>query len=190
MCGILDAALEQAAGLHHLVARVMHRGSGVIAAADERIFIRVLRHARKIFGDLDAGNIGLDGLVGSADFGGSIGLHVPGVELRGPADQEQHDAILIGLGGVGSSHGLHGKQVRESQSQERQRAGVQEITATEAVTKLYGVVGIEAKHSRCSLFGLLWVGYIQKFIRVSLAKQIAPGLRRSAMRAGAIVAGV
>ena len=51
---MLDAALEDAAGLHHLMPGVMHGGGRVIHAANDRVLVRVLRHAREIFRDLDA----------------------------------------------------------------------------------------------------------------------------------------
>ena len=95
---ILDAALKQPAGLHHLVAGIVNRGGCVIDAADDGVFVGLLRHARKILGDLDARNIGLDGIVRPADLDGGVGLHVPGVELGWPADQEQHDAVRIFVG--------------------------------------------------------------------------------------------
>ncbi len=87
--GILDAALEQASGLHHLMARVVDRGGGVIDAADERIFVGMFGHARKILADLDLRDVGLDRLVRPANLDGSVRLHIPGIELGGSADKHQ-----------------------------------------------------------------------------------------------------
>ena len=44
------------------------------------------------------GTLVLIGLVGPADLGRRVRLHVPGVELTGPADQEQHDAVDVVVG--------------------------------------------------------------------------------------------
>ena len=41
---ILDAALEQAPRLHHLMTRVVHSGGGVVNGADEREFIGKFRY--------------------------------------------------------------------------------------------------------------------------------------------------
>ena len=130
---MLDAALEQAAGLHHLVAGIVDRGGGVIDAADQRELVGVLRHAREILRDLDARDVGLDRLVRPADFGRRVRLHVPGVELGRPADQEQHDAVdvIVGRG----AERAQAEPVGEAEAEDGERAGVQEIAPPQAVAK-------------------------------------------------------
>ena len=49
----VDAAGEQPAGLHHLMAGVVHRGRRVVAAAHERKLVGELRVQREDFGNLD-----------------------------------------------------------------------------------------------------------------------------------------
>ena len=142
---ILDAALEQAAGLHHLVAGIVDGGGRVIHAADQRVLVGVLRHARKILGDLDARDVGLDGLVRPANLDRRVGLHVPGVELRRPAHQEQHDAVGVFFG-VDGAQRLHGEQSLRPRPSMRKRAGVQKIAAAQAIAKLDRFIGIQTKH--------------------------------------------
>ncbi len=51
------------------------------------------RHQREVLADLDAGDVGRDRLELAAHLGRGVGLHVPGIELAGRADQEDRDAI-------------------------------------------------------------------------------------------------
>ncbi len=81
-------------------------------AADEGELIRVLGHAPDVLRDLHAGDIGLDGRIGAADLGGRGGFHVPGVELRRAADEEQHDPILSALAGSVDARGLDFRRER------------------------------------------------------------------------------
>src|SRR5881398_2926265 len=71
---VLDAAGEQPAGLHHLVAGVVKGGGGVVDAADERILVGVAGHAREDLADAHAGDVGVDGLERAAHFFGGVGL--------------------------------------------------------------------------------------------------------------------
>ena len=119
---MLDAALEEAAGLHHLMAGVVDGGGRVIHAADERELVRVLGHAREVLGDLDARDVGLDGLVRAADLGRSVRLHVPGVELGRPADQEQHDAVDVLLPSTAPCAFRPNREFRVRPSAEREPA--------------------------------------------------------------------
>jgi hypothetical protein len=126
---IFDAALEQATGLHHLMAGVVNRGGGVVAASDERIFVRVLGHAREIFRDLDAGYVGVDGLVWPANLDWSVGLGVPGVQLRWTTHQHQVNAVDVFLVGVDGALRLKAEDLRQPQPKKAQAAGVQEVPA-------------------------------------------------------------
>ena len=112
----LEAALEQPAGLHHLAARVVHGRGRVIDGAQQRKLVRVLRHAREDLGDLDARNVGLDGLVRPANLGRRVRLHVPGVELARTAHQHQLNAIYVFLGIDGAGR-LEGEELGQRQAQ-------------------------------------------------------------------------
>src|SRR5436190_668876 len=52
--------------------------------------------ARMKLADAHPGDRGGDGLVGAADLRGRLGFHVPGIEVAGPAAQEDEDAGLLG----------------------------------------------------------------------------------------------
>ena len=92
---MFDAAGEEPAGLHHLMAGVVDGGGRVITAADERILVGVFGHLRKDFADLHSRHVGVDGLERPANLIGRLGLRIPGVDLTGAADQEEHDGVDI-----------------------------------------------------------------------------------------------
>src|SRR5205807_515729 len=71
--GMLDAAGEEPAGLHHLMAGVVDRGGGVVDGADQGELVGQAGQAREDFADLHARNAGGDGPEGAADLGGGIG---------------------------------------------------------------------------------------------------------------------
>src|SRR5437764_6873361 len=85
---MLDAGLEQPAGLHHLMSSVMHCRGSVVTGADQGKLVGMLGHLRKDVCDFDAADIGLDGFEGSANFRRGVGLGVPGINLARPADQK------------------------------------------------------------------------------------------------------
>ena len=93
------------------------------------------------------GTLVLIGLYGTADLGGRVRLHVPGVELAGRADQEQADAVdvLVGADGAG---GLQREEVgkRQPQATEAERARVQEVAPRQAVAEMHGLVRVELDH--------------------------------------------
>jgi hypothetical protein len=93
----------------------MHGGGGVIHATDDRVLIGVLGHPRKILADFDARDVGLDGLVRSANLDRRVGLHVPGVELRRSADEHEEDAVHLALRVVDSTLRLQTEHLLESQ---------------------------------------------------------------------------
>ena len=90
---------------------------------------------------------------GPADLLGRIRLHVPGVELRWAADQEQQDAIDVAISRYGPSRrqGLHRRQ---PEPERRQRPGVQEIAASQPITKVDRLLGVDSG----SWCGLFWGG--------------------------------
>ena len=132
------------------MAGVVNRRGGVVHAADQSVLVGVLRHAREVFRDLDAGDIGLDRLVGTADLDRRVGLHVPGVELRGAADQHQEDAVDVLRVFVDRALRLQAEELRQTEAKRGQRAGVQEIAPPESVTELHRAIGIQTEHERPS----------------------------------------
>ena len=102
----VDAAGEQPAGLHHLVAGVVHGGGRVVAAADERELVGdASRAAGRFRRSRMPGDVGVDRLERPADLGRGVGLHVPGVDLAGRAEVEDHDhralVVILGHGALG-----------------------------------------------------------------------------------------
>lgn len=79
--GCIDSPGEEPACLHHLPACVVNRGTAVVDRADERDLIGDFGDSREDFGDLEAGNLGLDRFEWATDFGGGVGLHVPEVHV-------------------------------------------------------------------------------------------------------------
>ena len=107
---VLESALKEAARLHHLVAGVVDGGGRVIDGAYQRVLVGVFGHARKHFANLDAAHVRRDGLIGTSDLRRRIRLHVPGVELAGSADQEQHDAVHV-LAWIDGAEGFQAHQI-------------------------------------------------------------------------------
>src|SRR5579883_1052833 len=142
---MFNSVSEQSTSLHHLVASVVHRRGGVIDAAHKRELIRVFCHLWEDLADLDPVNGGLDWLERPADFCGRFGLHVPGVELTGPADKEQHDAVHVGVFGIGC--GFRAAELGERQTQRSNRSSMQEIAPSKAITESGGALSIQPDHS-------------------------------------------
>jgi hypothetical protein len=118
---VFDVVFKQAASLHDVVARVVDSGTVVVHGTDKREFVGVAGGAREDLGDLDAGNVGLDGPERAADFAGRGGLHVEGVQLRRTAHHHQHDA-----GGVCLLE-IHSAQRGNAGSQAEKRASIETI---------------------------------------------------------------
>ena len=84
---VLDAAGEQPAGLHHLVAGVVDGRRRVVDGADQRELVGVLGHLREDLGDLRCpGTLVVIGWNGPRTSAGAFGLRVPGVDVAGAAD--------------------------------------------------------------------------------------------------------
>jgi hypothetical protein len=96
---------------------------------------------------LDAGDVGRDGFVRTADLRGSVRLHVPRIELAGTADEHQHDAVHV-AGGIDLPGGLQREEIPERKSEQSQRAGMQKIPAAHAVAELDALFCVESEHQR------------------------------------------
>ena len=114
---VLHAGLKKAAGLHHLMARVMDRSRRVVEAPHQGILVGVPRHPREDLADPDPVHIGGNRLEGTSDLGRRIRLHVPGVQLAGTADQEEEDAVHGVLLGIDGPQGLQAEDVDQTESQ-------------------------------------------------------------------------
>ena len=150
---MVDPAREEAPGLHHLVPDVVDRRRRMIDGADQRHLVHHRGQPGEDLGDLNARHLGRDRPERPADFLGRIGLHVPGVELRRAADQEQQDAIEVAIrrDGAGTRKGLHR---RKAQAQCRQRAGMEEIPASQPVAEVHRLPGIDSEHRTTPLGSL------------------------------------
>ena len=125
---------------------------GVIHGAHQRELVSVLGHAREDFANLDAGDVGRDGLVGSADFRGRVRLHVPGVKLAGSPDQEQHDAVHV-LVGIDGAERLQTQKIAHAQPQESERARVQKVAPGHSIAEVNRLVSVQPVHRSASSKG-------------------------------------
>ncbi len=147
---VLDTAAEQPASLHHLMARVVDGRRGMIHAPDQRHLIHHRGQPGKDLGDLKARHLGRDRPERAPDFLGCIRLHIPGIELGWAADQKQQDATDVAISRYGSS-GRQGFHRRQPQSKSCQRPGVQEIAASQPITKVDRLLRINLDHVAASL---------------------------------------
>jgi hypothetical protein len=146
MEGCSTPPMKRRPGLHELVASVVDGGGGVVHRTDKGELVGMPGHAGKVLGDLDAGDVGFDGLVGAADFDGGVGLHVPGVELGGASDEHEEDDVDVGFVGVDGAGGFEAEPLRQAEAKRGERAGVKEITAAEAVAEFDGFIGVQTEH--------------------------------------------
>ena len=86
------------------------------------------------------------GLYGPANLGGGVGLHVPGVELRRAADQEQHDAVRYPCR-VDRALRFQAEKLSEAESERGERTGVKKIAPPQAVAEFDGFIGIQTEHT-------------------------------------------
>ena len=127
-----DAAGEEPARLHHLVAGVVDRRRSVINGADERELIGDLRVAWENLGELKV-TLGGNRLERPANLAGRVGLHVEEVELAGRAEVEDHDDRLLVAAARDLTCGLRGGVVRHGEAERAERADLEEIAARRAV---------------------------------------------------------
>ena len=120
---MLDAAREEPARLHHLMAGVVDGRGGVIDRADQRELVGVPGHLREDLGDRMPGTLVADRLERPAHLGGGVRLRVPGIDLARPADEKQHDAIdVFILDGAASLRAEEPRQ-REARAARARRHG-------------------------------------------------------------------
>ncbi len=93
------------AGLHHLLAGFVNRRFFVMHRANKGVAMGLPSHAREVFADAYAGNIGGDGPEGTADGIGRVRFQIPGIELAGTAGQEEKDTIDVPLGSISAEIG-------------------------------------------------------------------------------------
>ena len=81
--------------------------------------------------DAHAGDRRGNGLVGAANFRRRLGLQVPGIEVTGPAAQQDKDARLLGGTAAKSSVAIdaRGNHPRQAQSQGADPAGLEKSAA-------------------------------------------------------------
>ena len=105
---------------------------GMMHRADERAAVHVRCEAGQMLADRDGRERRGDRLKLAANFGGLVGLHVPGVEVAGAAVEKQHDD-MIGprrLGGCGPL-GIGPEQRRQGEARQTGRTGGEQFPAGE-----------------------------------------------------------
>ncbi len=131
--GRVDSAREEPPRLHHLVARVVHGRRRVIAAPHNRELVGEPGVLRQDLAQSERGRRGRNLLEGAADFGRRLGLHVERVELARRAEIEDHDdGAFVGILGDGSQR-FECRIIDEREADGAEHAGLQEITAGQAV---------------------------------------------------------
>jgi hypothetical protein len=151
----LDAAGEPAPGLHDLPAGVVHRGAVVVARAHEGKLVGDFGMLRQEFRDFEGVALRADRLEGAADLGRGVGLHVPEVHVRRPAEVEDRDArpLLAAVAHLPLARGAGVLRQREADG--RQRAHVQEIppacTRPAEDRPLPGPGDAKFEHAGCSV---------------------------------------
>ena len=103
-----QAGQQRPPRLHPLLSRFVLRVL-VIEGTDEGKPVRLPGHAREQLRDPDARDVRRYGLVGPADLGRSLRLDVPGVQLRGAADEQEKDAARLVAGVDGAERTERGE---------------------------------------------------------------------------------
>ena len=142
--GILDSGRRGSPSLHPLLG-LRVGGIGMVEGSDECNLVTLLSHPREELRDLDARCLSRDWLVGTPYLGRSIGLHIPGIELGYSSQEKQENAAHI-VAWISESPSLQKLEVRQCHSQKGQRAGVQEVPATQSLAKRNGNWSIKSQH--------------------------------------------
>jgi hypothetical protein len=143
---VLLPAAEQPAGLHQLMARLVNRGLIMVKRAHQGVAVGAPSHQREVLANLNAGYIGRDGTERPAHLRGSLGLQIPGVQLAGAADQQQHDTIPVVRSGPRCGLEVVQFGQRQSDRARRQRADAQEVAPREAITRFHAFFALELQH--------------------------------------------
>ena len=128
------------------MSRVMHRGGGVVAGADEAELVGNLGVQRQDFRNLEGIALGADGFERAANLARSIGLHVPEILLARGAEIKDHDAGLVALFRVHFACGLQFGEAGHRQPDGAEGACLQEITTRNAVAIGDGALTGELEH--------------------------------------------
>ncbi len=143
-----DAAAEQPASLHHLMAGVVDGRGGVKATADERKLVGQFGVQRQDFGNLDPRGRGVDRFERPANLGRGLGLHVEQVELARRAEVEDHDHRVFAVIAVDRPAGLGSHQFGKRQADGTQRADLEEIATGHAVAGMGRALADQIEHPR------------------------------------------
>ena len=138
-------ARRSACEAHHRIVRTF----GSDERADESELVRHFRHERKLFTDLNAGNIGSYRPELAAELGRSIGLEIPHVLMRGPARKENHDnRLVINPACHLSTCRLGREDLRQTRPAQSEATDLKEGTTGKAVAEFTGLVAEDGEHSR------------------------------------------
>jgi len=118
--------------------------------ADDGILVGQLRQLRQMLADLDARDVGGDGLELTADLRRGVHLQVEHVLMARSARQEDHDDRLVLVAGrTDAGRGLGLEHLRQRQAAEPERADAQEVATRHAVaeTAVHGFGSKDLEHA-------------------------------------------
>src|SRR5262249_9159560 len=117
--------------------------------ADDRVLARLTGQERQVLADLDAGDIGGDGLEVAADLGRRFRFQVEGPQLRWATAHEQQDARLgFASRRTGRCRGSSlSKQLRQGQTGSAQAADAEKIAPRDTVAEAM-FVAWNSQHDR------------------------------------------
>ena len=113
---------------------IVRAGERSVHAADGHQFVHHFGEHRCMLGNLDAGDVGLDRLVGAADLQRGVHFQVPHVLMRGSPAHVDHDDRLEAA--ASASFCLRLEEFRQGKSTHRQAANAQEIAPRQTVAEL------------------------------------------------------
>ena len=117
--------------------------------ADKSELVRHFRHERKLFTDLNAGNIGSYRAELATELRRSVGLEIPHVLMRRPAREENHDnRLVINPACHLSTCRLGREDLRQTRPAQSEATDLKEGTTGKAVAEFTGLVAEDGEHSR------------------------------------------
>jgi hypothetical protein len=143
----VHSAGEKSSRLEHLVPGIVDRRGRVITTAHQREFIRELRVQRENLGNLDIGIVRADRFEGTANLTRRIRLHVPGIELAGRTEIENHDDRLLVIPFCDRTERLQRRVFRHGEPNGPQRSNLQKIPARQAVARRDRSASRQFKHT-------------------------------------------